>query len=59
MIMMVSANSGIILNLPKTSDGLSQNNISPVVSFTLRVVHDGNNNFVCVDNIHTFDRIVQ
>lgn len=46
-------------NLPKTSDGLSQNNnVGPDVSFTLRVVHDGNNNFVCVDNIHTFDRIV-
>lgn len=55
------ANSGIILkNLPKTSDGLSQNNnVGPVVSFTLRVVHDGNNSFVCVDNIQQFARIVQ
>jgi hypothetical protein len=55
------ANSGIILkNLPKTYDGLSQdNNLGPVVSFTLRVVHDGNNSFVCLDNIHTFPKIVQ
>ncbi|HEX9317993.1 MAG TPA: hypothetical protein VF884_03570 [Nitrososphaeraceae archaeon] len=55
------ANSGTILkNLPKSSDGLSQNNnVGPVVSFTLRVVHDGNNNFICVDNIPTFDRVVQ